>query len=270
MSGFKKTVKCVWNFTRVIPIIGFRQALNFLPFSPSTQGEGKTIEIILPAQGRPLSLRSRSFVDRDVFRYVFVNKYHHPPIVLRPDPIILDLGANIGLSVVELKMLYPQASVIAVEMDAENYAMAGANTAGLPNVSVMHRAVWHDAGTLRYRATVEEDAYSIDEGLAPGASDTRSVETVTVGDVIAITGSPIVDYVKMDIEGAEREVLERNNAWIGSVGCLNIEIHDPDFIEPARHILQSFGFDVRKDTNHWSALLATRSDYDAWLKRTQC
>src|SRR6266540_3975728 len=63
----------------------------------------------------------------------FFMHYHLPPKKLRPGAVIADLGSNIGLTMRNLKYLYPDSRIIGVEMDHENYLLAKKNLNGLDN-----------------------------------------------------------------------------------------------------------------------------------------
>src|ERR1700704_3274168 len=59
--------------------------------------------------GRKIYVRRGSIIDRDVIKYVFYNQYHLPSKKLPDQSIILDLGCNIGLTIVHFNKLYPDA-----------------------------------------------------------------------------------------------------------------------------------------------------------------
>ncbi len=264
--SIKSKLKILRNYIQVLPLVGVQQATTFLRYPVSRQSK-ELRSLTLKKSGYTVFLRNGSTVDRDVFRYVFHNRFHRSPIELASQPIILDLGANIGLSAVELKLTHPDARIFAVEMDEENFTLACQNTANLKEVEVINRAVWFEKQVMKYSKSGDEDAYQLKENPQVNSDNNNSmvsVETIDINSIIDILDSPLVDYVKLDIEGAEKEVLTRNNSWIGKIGCINAEIHDPTFLEPSMEILRGFGLDVWKDKNHWSAIIGVRPDYKTW------
>src|ERR1051326_244812 len=54
-------------------------------------------------------------IDQDVFLATFLHQYHRSPFHLGVDPFIVDLGCNIGLTMVDFKRQYPEATVVGVE-----------------------------------------------------------------------------------------------------------------------------------------------------------
>lgn len=59
--------------------------------------------------------------------YVFHDQYHLAPGRLPDRPVILDLGSNIGCTIVHYKYLYGGSRIIGVEMDEGNYELAKRN-----------------------------------------------------------------------------------------------------------------------------------------------
>ena len=257
--SIRNYVKLAYNACCVMPTIGVLQTKKFVSFGNDKDRSGTLDSFRIRGMRAPIQLRHSSLVDRDVFRCVFHNKYHRPPAELGSSPNILDLGANIGLSAIDLKIQYPDAKIIGVEMDLRNCEIASSNVQSLDNVQMLHRAVWYESTVIHYDANTDVDAFQIDINKNSDEAGKTAVPSITITEAINLFGEKHVDFIKLDIEGAENEVLTKNNDWLDSVGCMNIEIHDKDFFETAFRVLEKFGFTVKKDTNHWSSVLATRT-----------
>ncbi len=150
----------------------------------------------------------------------------HPyvPMERTAAPIrILDLGANIGLSVLYWKHHAPNARVIAVEPDASNFAILESNTAGLNDVHLVQAGIWHRLGRLQVqREGVGNAAFSTKEDMADG-----EVVATTIPALMERFGWDHVDILKVDIEGSERELFgEGDLGWIDRVGTIAVELHD--------------------------------------------
>jgi hypothetical protein len=98
---------------------------------------------------RPLGERTvfvrPSTSDVDTVWGTFARAHHRPPEELagRPISLIFDLGANIGLTMADAAVRFPQARVVGVEVDAENVLLARANLAPWRDrCEVVHGAVW--------------------------------------------------------------------------------------------------------------------------------
>lgn len=125
-------------------------------------------------------------------------------------PVILDLGANIGLSVLYFKKHYPGAQITAVEPLNANLKLLELNVFenNLSDVNIFPVAVAPRAGQLTLHTDTENNWHST-ASVIPGnwtktqTTTTKEVEAVTLSSLIT---QPI-DLLKLDIEGAEQSVL---------------------------------------------------------------
>ena len=155
-------------------------------------------------------------------------------------PVIIDCGANIGMGTLRMKQRHPKARVFAFEPDPEFAEIFERNvkSAGLSDVALTRAAVWTSAGSLRFKQ---------DGGLAGQLSfeaEEQGIEvpTVRLRDWLA---EP-VDFLKIDIEGAELAVLRDCADLLGNVRRLFVESHtfagrEQDLDEILR-ILRAAGF----------------------------
>lgn len=140
----------------------------------------------------------KSFVYQ--FRDIFVDEVYRFNAETST-PLILDCGANVGLSCLYFKHLYPKAIILAYEADRKIVRHLESNLArnGAKDVRVHNKACWiHDEGV-----TFEADG--ADGGHIGSASGSAAVPSIRIRDVLAQV--PSVSMLKMDIEGAEVEVL---------------------------------------------------------------
>jgi FkbM family methyltransferase len=144
-------------------------------------------------------------------------------------PRILDCGANVGLASLYFKRLYPRARVTAYEADpvignvlAENLSRNGAD-----DVEVVHAAVWKENGKLAFRCE-GADSGAIESLAGELRGETHDVPAIRLRDVLE---KEPVDLLKLDIEGAETEVLADCAGALGNVRGLILDLHEFD---PAR------------------------------------
>jgi FkbM family methyltransferase len=148
-------------------------------------------------------------------------------------PTILDCGANVGLAAMWLRRAYPQARITAYEADPQVYEVLqrNLNRNGMSGITARHAAIWREASTIPFRCE-GSDAGAIDRVGAATAGTLQEVPSVRLRDVLAQSGT--VDFMKMDIEGAELDVLEDAADLLPSVRAMQVEVHDFD---PARRML---------------------------------
>ena len=156
-------------------------------------------------------------------------------------PYLLDCGANIGLSIIYFKQLFPEAEVVGFEPDSNIYSILQNNVQAfsLENVQLIDKAVWKEETTLQFAA----------EGADGGRIETAdpketvsSVRTVRLRDYLE---SP-VDFLKIDIEGAESVVVKDCADLLSNVAFLFIEYHSftgqPQTLDEILKTVKSAGF----------------------------
>lgn len=199
--------------------------------------------------------------DWATWREVTRHGYHRPPEQLQDVEYILDLGSNVGLTVVDLAHQYPAALIAAVEMDRENYEMSLVNTADISDRVRLHNAaIGPVAGTLRYTKRGGETW-----GYSAGDEGDTEVEAMTIDNAIEVCRLPRVDYLKMDLEGMEESVLgDPAGGWPLVTRCLYVELHGAYDVSHAQRDLQRLGFEETwPSSKHGTALYALR-DANAW------
>lgn len=191
--------------------------------APRLAGRNQVTTIRIPGVRAPLHLRARTS-DLRAFQQVFVDGDHDVAPLVAPRTII-DAGANVGFASVAFANRYPDATIIALEVDAENYQILQRNVAPYPNVRAIRAGLWSHQAHLRItNPTGEAWAFRVAE---TDETDPERIEALGVSDVCALCGVHRIDLLKVDIEGAECEVFSRNlETWIDQVGIMMIEIHD--------------------------------------------
>ncbi|MES2559169.1 MAG: FkbM family methyltransferase [Bacteroidota bacterium] len=178
---------------------------------------GKNIQGIR-FEGGTLSMPdAQSFVWQ--FKELFVDEIYKFETPSR-NPIIIDCGANIGLSCIYFKHRFPEARITAFEADPEIVKVLNqnlrSNNAG--DVEVRAKAVWvHNEG-IHFKQD-GSDGGSITTANEAGIL----VQTARLKDVLQ--EHPSIDFLKIDIEGAETEVLNDCKEELYRVQKLFVEYH---------------------------------------------
>lgn len=181
--------------------------------------------VALRVPGHPFPLFARQgSSDGSTFEQVFVDRAYELHRPLQRPALLVDAGANVGYASVYLAQRYPDATVIALEPEPTNFALLRQNTRPYPNVRPMQAALWSAKTRLDIANPGDEKNSIRVREAARGAGD---VETLTVPDVLALAGRKRIDLLKIDIEGAEKELFEAaDTTWLGRVDHLVIELHD--------------------------------------------
>ena len=236
-----------------IPLHG-EQVLSIggIPFVP------EIISLRVPPALQPVSLRMNTS-DIPTFLQVFARAEYDIEFIQVPEYIV-DLGANIGLAAAYFTGRFPEAKIICVEPNNENFKILLQNTNGYSNVITLCAAVWHESGNLEI---VESDdagkplgfwgtqtrAFSV-EGSASITLNGNIVPAMTVPEIMKAANFPRIDLLKVDIEGAELELFTGDTSeWLPLIGQLVIETHDrfrPGSTAAVRSAMVRLGFEESK------------------------
>ena len=135
-------------------------------------------------------------------------------------PRIIDAGANIGLATLFFKRLYPQCRVTAFEPDPIIFRLLQQNLAafGLEDVQAINAAIWNTDATVPF---VCQGGASGHVALCDDTSRTAPVTALRLKPWL----SEKVDFLKLDIEGTEYEVLVDCRRELSVVDNLFVEYH---------------------------------------------
>ena len=137
----------------------------------------------------------------------------------KKSPFIIDCGSNYGVSIIYFKMLFPNANILGIEADPNIYKILAANMEqrNFGNVEVINKAVSSSKESIHF---ISEGADSGRIVVDQNEVNTLKVDTVNLDDLI----DQDVDFLKMDIEGAETDVICSSNK-LKFVSQIFIEYH---------------------------------------------
>jgi FkbM family methyltransferase len=172
-----------------------------------------------PVQARPQSS------DLDVFSQIFFFHEYRCLSPLRSPRLILDLGANVGYSSAYFLSRFKDCSVIAVEPDPANFMELQKNVAPYRSrVKTIQAAVWPRSELL----DLDHPGQGNEWGIRVRASDDGSVQTITIPELLRVSGQDRISLLKVDIEGAETELFSSDTEWLDKVDNIVIELHGED------------------------------------------
>jgi FkbM family methyltransferase len=137
-------------------------------------------------------------------------------------PFIIDCGAYIGLSVIYFKTLHPESDVLAFEPDPGNFALLKKNIAefGFSGVTLRNEALWSEDRDLPFIVTGDDAGHVI----ATAGSVVTPGPTVKAQRLSKYIDRP-VSFLKVDIEGAETNVVRECRGNLNLVERLFVEYH---------------------------------------------
>lgn len=134
-------------------------------------------------------------------------------------PRIIDAGANIGLSVLFFKRRFPNSVITAYEPDAKICGLLHTNVAGLNDVDVHQSAAWIADTELTFFSEGSL-AGSSEVDMGPGGQSVQ-VKAERLKDRLHVP----VDFLKIDVEGAENAIIFDIEDALSNVENLFFEYH---------------------------------------------
>ncbi|MGD8305248.1 MAG: FkbM family methyltransferase [Ignavibacteria bacterium] len=171
------------------------------------------------------------------------------------EPVIYDCGANVGTSCAYFKKIYPNASIKAIEANPKiaEYLQTNINKNYLSKIEVIDKAIWvdNDGVELNFEGADASSVYT--DGKKQG------VNSIRLKDLLETENR--VDMLKMDIEGAESEVLLDCDSSLKVVRNIFIEYHS--FAKSAQNLSNllnvleknNFRYFIRNDSDRNKPLI---------------
>lgn len=200
-------------------------------------------------QGREIEIpdvASYEFMHKEIFLHE-IYKFHTG----KKEPYIIDGGANIGLATIYLKQLYPHSKILAFEPDPEIFQFLKSNILKfhLDGVELLEKGLWNQECFIGFYSE------GADGGLI--AETESGSDRIKVVSLKSYLQQP-VDFLKLDIEGAETIVLEDIKNDLDKVDRIFVEYHSfinqPQSIGDILKILIDAGFRLQINSPGLSSL----------------
>jgi FkbM family methyltransferase len=174
---------------------------------------------------------------------------YYLPSALDPK-VILDIGSNIGTSILFFHEQYPRAKIYGFEPNPETFQVLQTNVRSIPSVEIFNQAL----GASNAKVSVQFDGADfsrfmgkLEDADLSGPVTTAECDVRHAGEVMKNLGVTQVDLIKIDCEGAEYDVLTalpnemlRECKWI--VG----EMHDVSAFKLLALLAPYFDLDLKK------------------------
>ena len=186
--------------------------------------------------------------DFTVFAQIFIEREYRCLDHVKCPELILDCGANVGYSSAYFLSKFPQCRVIAVEPDAENFAILQKNIGPYGGrCTPIRAAVWPRAEKLRFSTSFSDAGQEWARAVEKAPADlslSEHIETVDIPTLIGLSRFDRVSILKIDIEGAERELFSSSTEWLNQIDNIVIELHGPECQKAFFEAIDGRSFDI--------------------------
>lgn len=170
----------------------------------------------------PFQIRVGNTGDSATFNEVVLRQEYDIDIALTPKTII-DGGANIGLTAIYFASKYPEAEIISIEPEPENFNLLQENTAPYPQIKAIQSGIWSHSAHLKIIDSGKgSNAFTVEE-----TNELGSLPANSIAGLMQQQGWDTIDILKLDIEGSEKHVFSENyDQWLPKTRVLVVETHD--------------------------------------------
>jgi FkbM family methyltransferase len=164
------------------------------------------------------------------------------PGAIKPN-YILDAGSNIGLATLFFSEYFPKAKIVCCEPSKDNLELLRLNTSHLPNVTIVPCALGSkpSAGRLVQKSSRNYAKTKVIE------SSSGEIPIYDYNQLAEVTGVPLFDLIKIDIEGDEYAFLgSMNEEQLKNCSWIVGEVHGIDEWLLLNLLAKYFAIDIRK------------------------
>jgi len=179
--------------------------------------------LFLRAKDKRIFIRPNSS-DINVLYHTFIEKEYNIPFVINDPKIIIDGGANIGLTTLLFTSQYPGATIFAIEPESSNFDLLTKNTSQYKKIVPLQYGIWSTDSKLKIE-NPHKEKWSFVTTEVNDASD-YDIAGISIKMLMTKYNIDTIDIFKIDIEGAEKELFSRNEeSWITKTKWIIIELH---------------------------------------------
>jgi FkbM family methyltransferase len=185
---------------------------------------------------RTIFLRTYAGDIRMFYEIFWDEVYRLPSGAPGASPVIVDAGANIGMTSLYFSILYPGARIFCIEPDAGNFGLLEQNMAAEGKRVVSIGAALYDRDG---RVGFASQQWAYNSRIDEGGGDVRALRLDSLLDEYRLEK---IDLLKIDIEGAEDKLFAAGTDWLDRVEMILVEVHSPKDVDWIGRKLVENGF----------------------------
>lgn len=219
IAHYKNTIAHYINIFGYIGIFYLCSAVLFKAkwIVPVARKWGKTTRIFLRLNSS----------DIPVFKQVFIDEEYGVLSALPSQKgVILDIGANIGLTSIYLSKKHPDKKIFSIEPDLSNYGIMCLNVSRISNIIPINIAIYGDSVNTLY---IPQSGFSewAKQTHTEKSYNAQEVLSCRIDDFLAKHAIDTIFILKIDVEGAESNIFLKNpQKWLNKVKAIIIELHE--------------------------------------------
>lgn len=186
----------------------------------------------------------------DCLREIFGNNVYEKYWSAKDGDVVIDIGANVGIFTVKVGEKLNKGLIVAIEPSPQNIELLKKNLRlhNLSSVIVVPKAVGNFRGKSKFLITPvsgQHRFYSKTVEKSEEINKIIEVDTVLLDDIVKELKIKVIDFLKIDVEGAELDVLKGAKESLKFTKNIAMELHYEGEGEEVRRFLEERGFTVK-------------------------
>lgn len=252
MNRLKSFIHKFNTFYKMFHLTGIKGILTFKSLPNALLSILSNINILLNKQYIKLKIKGYKYPifyryntsDQGIFYQIFLLEEYSCLNDLPEPKLIVDAGANVGFSSIYFLNKYPNARIIAVEPDDDNFKLCQKNLSFYSErVKLIKSGIWsHQTGLIVCNDNNNESAIQVKECKSGEKADINAID---IDNLLKNSGFTSIDLLKMDIEGSEAVVFSHKDAqWLTKVKNVAIELHGKECERQFFKALSTYNYDL--------------------------
>ena len=223
--------------------MGWGEYRRFLGGRSGRNGQPSLATFQIPPLLHPLTIRQGT-TDATAVTISVIRENYAQFFPSHPVKFIVDAGAYIGDTAAWYLSTCPEATVVSLEPDDENFQLLDENCRRYGPRSVRRKAgVWPRDAFLRVDSTDEKDSIAVHEVESGRPYDCLGL---SLPRIMEDAGFDQIDILKCNIEGAEVPLFESDfEPWLSRTRSIYIQLHNRAAVDAAMAATSKFGFTCR-------------------------
>jgi FkbM family methyltransferase len=184
----------------------------------------------------------------EILQEIYQDKVYQPFLEDKKDLTIMDVGANIGLFTLYASQFAKK--IYSVEPAGTHMEVLSTMVRynNLKNVTTIKKALSHENGTADFYHSENVTMYSLNK-LVDNTNEKETVETITIDKLFKDYGIEHIDFMKLDVEGAEGLIVGSKGfkSVAKKIDTVVLEWHSWSGFNPAQLVttIQDYGYKVK-------------------------
>ena len=183
----------------------------------------------------------------DIYNEIFQQNVYEKYQRIRKGDLVIDIGANIGLFAIKAaNIMSNKGHVIAIEPEPINIKLLENNCINFSNISIISKAVGNQEGEIKLILSELAGTHKIAlNDIDQTNQKNIMVSITTLDNIVTNLNLKKIDFVKIDVEGLELEVLKGAPQALKIIKFLSIaSYHSPEERLMIKEYLENNNFRV--------------------------